>query len=441
MIWPFKQKSAKLSGRDDVETIKIALGAMAGAAGKSVAPDSALSLSTAWSCVRLLSETIGTLPMSFYQRVGDEKTVARNHPLYELLHDSPNADQSAAEFWEGVIACLCLWGNFYGERKYLGDRLVAVQPLKPNLMSVARTAAGRREYRYADPKGRRVFDEDRIFHVRGFGYGGDVGLSPISYGRETMSVALAAEQTAASQFKNGLQLSGFLELQGIKTTPEQRVELIDLFAKFAGSSQAGKVMPLPDGAKFVALGMNPEDAQLLQTRAFHVEEICRWFRVPPFMVGHTEKSSSWGTGLEQQMIGFLTFSLRPYLTRIEQAIKKQLIKPGDRGSYYAEFNLEGLLRADSHGRAALLSALGQNGFITRNEGRARDNLKPLPGGDTLTVQSNMIPLDKIGQTDQPAQQARSALMNLLFGGDLDAIIEQRVKSMMGHNGGPALDKE
>lgn len=441
-IWTglFGRQNMKLSGRDDAATMAAALATTTSAAGKRVTPETVLNLATAWSCIRLLSETIGTLPFPVYRREGDTKMVARDHALYELLHDSPNAYQTAAEYWEGVVAALCLWGNHYSEKKRLGSRLVALHPLRADLMSVDRDASGRRVYRYRGAGG-KVFADDDIFHVRGFGVGGDVGLSPISYARQTMGTALAADETAAETFRNGLQVSGFIkEALGTKATDEQRKELMDLFQKFMGSLNAGKVMPLPHGFDFAPLTMNPEDAQLLETRRFHVEEICRWYRVPPFMVGHTEKSTSWGTGIEQQMIGFTTFSLRPYLTRIEQAVRLQLIEPKERSSIYGEFNLEGLLRADSQGRAALLSALGQNGFLTRNEGRALDNRPPLSGGDVLTVQSNMIPLDQLGKAiASNEQQARSALSNLLFGGDIGALIDERLKATLGRIEGLSVE--
>jgi phage portal protein BeeE len=156
--------------------------------------------------------------------------------------------------------------------------------------------------------------------------------------------------------------------------------------------------------------MNPEDAQLIEARGFSVEQVCRIYRVPPFMVGHTQNSTSWGSGLEQQNIGFLTYSLRPYLVRIEQAVKKQLLLPAERATYYAEFVLEGLLRADSAGRATLYASGGQNGWMTRNEMRRRENLPPMDGGDVLTVQSNLLPLDQLGAAGSaPAsEQVRSA---------------------------------
>lgn len=400
----FGRRNVKLSNRDDAETLAAALASGMGGAGKAVTPDSALSLSTAWSCVRLLSETIGTLPLGVFERKGEDKVPARDLPLYELLHDSPNADQTAAEYWEGQVACLGLWGNGYSEKGYSGSRLVSLTPLRPDLMRVARDRNGRRMYRYSDPKGLRELDEDRVFHLRGFGVGGDVGLSPISYARQTMGTALAADEVAAKFFGSGLQLSGFIDSGQPKLTPQQREDIAKLFERFMGSTNAAKLMVLEAGMKFLPLGMNPEDAQLLATRAFHVEEICRWFRVPPFMVGHTEKSTSWGTGLEQQMIGFLTFSLRPYLTRIEQAVKKQLIPAAERAKLFVEFNLEGLLRADSAGRAAIYTTFAQNGIADRNEIRGRENWPRREGADVLTVQSNLLPLDQLGQQPPRAVQ-------------------------------------
>lgn len=411
-IWTglFSRRNLKLSNRDDAETLRQALAmAATSAAGKAITIDTVLQLSTAWSCIRLLSETIGTLPLGMFERQGDAKKPATDEPLYELLHNSPNADQTAAEFWEGAVACLCGWGNAYAEKSMTLGRVVALTPLKPDHMTVSRED-GRRKYHYSDPNNGRLrdLDEDQVFHLRGFGFGGDLGLSPVSYARQTMGIALAADETAAATFANGLQNSGFIKLPpGIRPpTKEQKEQLIDFFGKFAGSSRAGKMLPLDPGMEFQALGLNPDDAQLLQSRSFNVEEICRWFRVPPFMVGHTEKSTSWGTGLEQQMIGFLTFSLRPYLTRIEQAVRKQLVAPADRARLFAEFNLEGLLRADSQGRAALYSTFAQNGIATRNEIRARENQPPMPGGDQLTVQSNLVPLDQLGKAPpRPVQPA------------------------------------
>ena len=382
--------------------------------GRPVTPDTAMQLSTVWACVRLLSETIGTLPFVTYTKKADgSRAPSPDHNLYSTLHDSPNADQSAVEFWESVVACLCLWGNFYAEKALDGiGQVVALNMVPPDRMRVSRDINGARVYSWTDLLGKsHVSGEDEIFHVRGFGIGLDMGLSPIGYARSTLRAAIAADASAMASFQNGVRPSGFLVTEG-KLTPEQRIQAREnILDPLTGPNATSRAAILEKGYTWSAMtgGLPPEDLQLLETRGFHVEEICRWFRVPPFMVGHTEKSTSWGTGLEQQMIGFLTFSLRPYLSRIEQAVKKQLMLPAERATVYAEFNLEGLMRADSAGRAALYASLGQNGVMKRNEMRAKENLPtdPSPGADMLTVQSNLIPLDKLGQlggqagTDDP----------------------------------------
>lgn len=383
-------------------------------AGKSVTVDTALQLSTVWACVRLLAETIATLPLGvFEQDRNGQKVAARNHPLYPLLHDQPNADMTAVEFWEAVVGCLCLWGNAYVEKGMVGRAVAALTPLRPDLMTVQRTDTGALEYRYSDPAGLRVYGEDEILHIKGFGIDGLTGLSPIGYARNSLGAAMATDEASAKVFANGMRTGGFLQV-GQVLKPDQRQQIRETIAEFTGSGNAGKVMVLEAGMTYSALTLPPEDAQMLETRAFQVEEICRWFRIPPFMIGHTEKSTSWGTGLEQQMIGFLTFALRPYLTRIEQAVKKSLIQAVERGRVFVEFNLEGLLRADSQGRAQLYSTFAQNGVMTRNEIRAKENLPPEPGGDVLTVQSNLVPLDQLGVANgDPAANARAALRLLL----------------------------
>lgn len=379
---------AKLSGRNGEQTER--------RESHDVSVGGALRLGTVWACVRLLSETIGTLPLGFYERGADGgRKAAGDHPLYSLLHDSPNADQTAAEFWESVVASLCTTGNFYAEKVMLGRRLVALQPFNDGAIAVYRDRLGNRRYRHTSGTNEREFSEDQIFHVRGFGLGGDVGLSPISYARDCISLALDTDYAASSSFRNGVRGAGFLIVPG-KPTAEQKKGIRETFLDpMIGVGATGKAGILEQGMDWKEVkGMPPEDLQLLEGRAFNVEELCRWFRVPPFMIGHTEKSTSWGTGLEQQMIGFLTFSLRPYLTRIEQAVKKQLILPEQRAKYYAEFNLDGLLRADSAGRSEMYSKLFQVAGMSPNQIADKENLPRFEGGDQRFVNSTFIPLDQ-----------------------------------------------
>lgn len=431
----------KLSGRDDAET-KAAYARHNIDRRGSV--EAALALPTAWACIRLLSETAGTLPLPLYRRVGPgERALAYDHPLYALLHDSPNAWQTAAEYWEGNVAHLCGWGNAFSEKKQIGDRLVALEPLRPDT-GVSRNSNGDLRYTLNDRGKIEVLPAEKVFHLRGFGMGGDTGLSPVRHGWRALRGAIAAQDAAIQFLEGGLQIAGFAkEGAETKSTPEQRAELMQLFAEFMGSPASGKVMPLPKGWDYDPLTMNPEDAQLLETRAFDVEQVCRLYRVPPFMVGHSNGNSNWGTGLEQQTLGFLTFAERPYLVRIEQAIKKQLLRPEERQTYYAEFVLEGLMRADSAGRAALYASGTQNGWMTRREIRRRENLPDMPGDEVLTVQSNLVPLDKLGHPGSGggADQVRSALGNLLFGDDPQTFITNAVEAALKSIAGRSTDSQ
>ena len=376
-------------------------------AGKSVTPDTTLQLSTAWKCVRLRSRVLGSLPMMVHERLPEGGTKpAKGHWLYNLVHESPNADQTAAEFWAGMVACIDLWGNAYAEIRRSAGAVTSLTPLRPDLMSVYRDDAGARRYRYSAATGERRYAENEVLHLRGFTLGGDVGLSAVSYGRHTMGLALAAEETASKTFANGLQVAGFIKLlAGTKLTSEQRTDLVDLFAKFSGSSKAGKIMPLDPGMEFVPLSFTPEDAQLLESRGFNVEEICRWFDVPPILVGHAGPGQTmWGSGVEQIMLGWLTLDLNPFLKGIEQAVAKQLLSPAERLKFFPEYNREALMEADSAAKAAFLSSMTQNGLMSRNEGRGKLNLSKIPGGDALTVQSNLVPLDQLGVVPPRAVQ-------------------------------------
>lgn len=398
---------AKLDGTQADQQHNITVGGAGTYAKKSVTPNSALSLSAAWSAVRLNARTIGSCGRKLYRR--DDTLVrvpAEDHPLHRVLAISPNADQTPMEFWEGQITALNLRGNAYARIGRRGDgQVVALWPLSPDGVTVYRTPAGERRYRIGSNEDLSGND---IFHLRGFGAGGDLGLSPIAYGRQTISTALAAEEVAGTTFASGLQVAGFVEMAtGTKLTPDQRKDLVELFERFAGSSRAGKVMPLDPGMKFTALNMSPGDAQLLETRRFSVEEICRWFGVFPILIGHSAQGQTmWGSGIEQIVLAWLTLGLGTELERIEQAIEKQLILPKEQGRFYVQHNVESLLRADSAARAALYSSLGQNGVMHRNEMRAKENLTPDPsaGANMLTVQSNLIPLDQLGKTPPRAVQ-------------------------------------
>jgi HK97 family phage portal protein len=347
-----------------------------------------LGLATAWSCINLLAGTQASLPLMVYRDSPTGRKVAPDHPLYRVLHDSPNADQTAMDFWEFVCACLELWGNAYSEvvRRADGSVISLSPPLSPQCVTPRRTGSGDIEYAVNDGNGRRAVAAADMLHIRGFGGDPLGGLSTLAFGRRVFGISIAIESAAAHTFRNGVRSSGVMSSDKAFTAEQRQTAEQLLQEKYAGAMNAGRPMLLDNGLKWQSISINPEDAQMLESRRFGVEEICRFFGVPPHMIGHTENSTSWGTGLEQQTLGFQKFTLRRRLKRIEQALEKQLLTPKDRAQGVTiEFNLEGLLRGDSASRAAFYkAALGttqEPGWMVRNEVRSLENLEPIPGWD------------------------------------------------------------
>ncbi len=374
-------------------------------AGEAVTVEGSLGLDTVWACVRLISQVISTLPFPLYKKDAEGFGVpAVDHPLYRVLHDQPNYDMTACNFWEAMVGCLLLWGNAFAkiERGGLDNRdVMGLRPLRPDNMVPRLNADGTITYIYTWNGTTEEFPEDEILHIKGFSLDGYCGLSPIAQARQTLGSARAAERASGAIFRNGMRPSGYLK-SAEYLTPEQRESAKGILEGFKGAANTGGVPLLEGGWDFTSLSIPPEDAQLLETRAFHVEQICRWFDVPPVMVGHSS-TTTWGSGIEQLMLWFLQSCLRSHLKRIEQAVHKACLRPEEKGTYYAEFNIEGLLRADSAARAQLYSALAQNGIMDRNEIRGKENLPKRDGAGDLTVQSNLVPLKDLATIAEAAR--------------------------------------
>lgn len=379
------------------------------ATGKHVSVDSAMQLSTVWACVRLISETVSTLPLRVYRkREKGGRDVADDHPLFNLLCRSPNSEMTPGRFMLMIVASIIIRGNAYVEKQRIAGRIVALMPLLPQNVTVRREA-GRLVYDVLDGVGgKRTLKADDVMHIRGFGLDGVCGMQPIMQGREIIGAATAANEASAKIFANGMQVSGILSTDST-LNKDQREQIGGNVNKFSVSTNHGKLMVLEAGMKYQGISMDPENAQMLETRAFNVEEICRLLGVPPFMVGHMDKASSWASSVEAQNLHFLTSCLRPILDNIEQEIIRCLVPREEWGTVYAEFSVEGLLRADSAGRSAFYNVALQNGWMSRNEVRALENLPPIEGGDVYTVQVNLTPLGQLGNQPQPADAARAAL--------------------------------
>lgn len=417
-MWPFRPRSEIISTGEQAKERRLRLTEGGGWAsifgresnsGKTVNLESTLQLATAWACIRLTAQAVSSLPLNMFEKTADGGRQSRDdHDLGAVLIDSPNAGQTGLEFWEAMVAGLVARGNSCAEKTYTGRFLSALQPIDARPTRVD----GVLKYKVSDRGKVETMPTDKIFHLKGFNFGGDEGLSPITCGVHSFGSALSADETAARIFANGLQQPLMIDSGVAKLTAEQRKDLTELFKKFAGSDNTGKVMVLEAGMKPVPLSLNPEDAQMLDTRRFHVEDICRWYGMPPIIVGHAGQGQTmWGTGVEQILLAWLALGINPLCKRIEARIKKDLIPLGERRRVYAEFNREGLLQMDSAAKAAFLSTLTQNGLMDRDEGRAKLNL-PARGGNAavLTAQTNLAPLDQLGSgADDPVARMRALL--------------------------------
>lgn len=364
-------------------------------AGQRVSDATALTLSAWWACVRLLAGTMSTLPVNLMQWNGGVPRTVDKSPLQSLLQHGPNEDQSSVDFFDFLFCCLLVGGNSYAriKRNVLGT-ISSVTPLPYDIVTVKRDDRGRLRYKWSIDGKTYDVDEDEIFHVRGPGGNPLGGMSTLSYARHTLGTAMAADRAAGGVFKNGIRPSGALTAETWMPDGKRDQYKKILRDEMAGAENTGKPLVLEGGMKWQQITMNPDDAQMLESRKFSVEDICRFFGVPPFMIGHTEKSTSWGTGLSEQVLGFQKFTLRPLAKRFEAAMCQQLLSDSQRQQgYYIEFNFEGLLRGDAKARAEFYDIMTRIGVMNVDECREKEGLPPVPGGDKNRTQMQMIPLD------------------------------------------------
>lgn len=369
--------------------------------GENVTYQSAMQLDAVWACVNLKSKTVGTLPCVVYDVA--TKDVASKHPLYNLLHNMPNEDDTASEFWEMAALSLCLDGNFFAEKKRNGSgALVAIHPLDPFTVSVGRDERNRRYYQVTERGGTRRLTADDMFHVRDARVpGSDRGISPIEAQVNVLGNATSAEKASGRTFKNGMLPSIILTTDQVLSA-DKRAILGEALKKQFNASVTGNATLLEAGITPHAITLKPEDAQLLETRRFSVEQICRVFGVPPIMIGHAADGlTTWGSGVEQIILQFTKTGLRPLLKKIEEAIYRDLMTREDRKKVNVKFNMEGLLRGDHQTRMLFLQGMVNTGIYTQNEARGYENLPPVEGGDQLLVNGTMTPSALLGR--EPAQ--------------------------------------
>ncbi len=361
------------------------------AAGKSVTPRSALQISTVYACVRVIAETVASLPLHVYHYTDKGSEKALEHPLYHVLHDEPNNEMTSFVLREAMLTHLLLWGNSYCQIVRNGrGHVLGLYPLLPDQMTVDRDSSGKLTYDYTtrDSKVVRLRPED-VLHIPGLGFDGVMGYSPIALEKNAIGLGIAAEEYGSKFFSNGATPAGVLTHPNTVKNPSALRESWN--AAYGGSSNSNRVAILEEGLKFEQISMPNNEAQFLETRKFQVSEICRIYRVPPHLVGDLEHATF--SNIEHQSISFAMHTIRPWLVRIEQAMNRALFPEKEKGGFYVRFNIDGMMRGAYKERMEGYAIARQNGWMSANDIRELENQNPIPdeeGGNSYLCNGNMI---------------------------------------------------
>lgn len=384
--------------------------------GKSVNEFTAMQTTAVYSCVRILSEGIASLPLHVYRYKGAGKERVFDHSLYHILHDEPNSEMTSFVFRETLMSHLLIWGNAYAQIIRDGaGRVVALYPLLPNKMTVYRDKNGEIYYAYTrssdeNPNfkeyGTVMLRREDVLHIPGLGFDGLMGYSPIAMARNAVGMTIACEEYGASFFANGANPGGVLEHPGVLKDPAKVRDSWN--SVYQGSGNAHRIAVLEEGMKYQQIGVPPEEAQFLETRKFQINEIARLYRIPPHMVGDLEKSSF--SNIEQQSLEFVKYTLDPWVIRWEQALARSLLLPEEKKQYFIKLNVDGLLRGDYQSRMTGYATARQNGWMSANDIREMEDLNPIApeeGGDLYLINGNMTKLADAGifagQTPAPEE--------------------------------------
>jgi len=402
----FSRTATKPETRGEYWQEQLAVVGGGSSAGISVTPGSALTSSAVFACVRILAETIASLPLIVYERKGKGRDRAVNFYLYPVLHDNPNEYMTSFELRETLQGHLALWGNAFSQLDYdAAGRITSIFPLRPDRMREIRLENGQKYYHYQLPNGQFIWlSDDKVWHLKAFG-DGIWGYSPVELLRNAIGLNMALEKFGSKFFGNGARPGGVLEHPGTLGENAQKSLRASWNEMHAGLDNSHKVAILEEGMKWHDIGIPPEDAQFLETRKFQLNEISRIYRIPPHMIADLEKATF--SNIEQQDLEFVKYTMFPWLKRWEQSIHTNLLMERERKKYYVEFLVDGLLRGDNASRSNFYATAKQWGWMSTNEIREKENMNPVEGGDVYLVPMNMIPATDVGIQQAPNQQEGS----------------------------------
>lgn len=374
-------------------------------AGVSVDEETSLRVIAVYACVNLLSSTIASLPLPVYKTLSRGKERAVNHPLYPVLHDNPNPEQTSFTWRQTSMAHALLWGNLYSEIEFNSRGVpVALWPLPPWRVQPKRTALNKQLYWevHLQNEGPKYIPDYAMYHVMALGTNGITGLSPIRQAIEAVGLTMAAEEFGARLFGHGANMGGVVEHPKVLSETGHKNLEDSLNKNYTGLGKSHRIMLLEEGMKWAKSGVAPEEAQFLETRKFQIGEIARLYNVPPHMI--QELSHATFSNIEHQGIDFVVNTLRPWLVNLEQEKKRKLFK-GD-PEHFAEYMVDGLLRGDAQSRFAAYSTARQWGWMSANDIRELENQNPLPGeeGNIYLVPMNMVAAS--GFRSEPQEEAK-----------------------------------
>ncbi len=355
-----------------------------------VTPATAEGVSAVYACVQAISETTASLPLILFKRNGDDRERASDHPLYRVLHDMANPEQTALEAREYMQACVLLRGNAFARLVRGWDGQVReLWPLNPDTVAVHRTSNGLVYDHTKDGVLTRLLAHE-VLHLRHrLGDDGVLGISPIQAARGVVELAQAENEHGRNTFNNGAKMLGVLKFPG-RLKPEQRQAIATSWSsQHAGGANSGRTAILEEGVDFQAVSMTLEDAEWIAARQFSVEEVARLFRVPPTVIGDL-RNGNYSNSVEMAR-QFVTQTLRRHLVAWEQAIAAKCLTEAGRRIYFAEHQVEGLLRGDSANRAAFYSSGIADGWMLRSEARKLENLPAIDGIDDAPLSQKSGP--------------------------------------------------